>query len=237
MLRRFVIFLVVLAALLALADRGMAAAAGSATASTIKLHEGLAEKPSVTFRGFPFVTQAVRGDFQAVDVTVRDLERGGVTFDRIDAHLEGVKVSLRQALRGRVTAVPVKSGDATIRITYGDLQTFLAGKAGNLRLVSLGGTVYVRSTFGIPGAGTVEVEGAASVKVVGDALRVTVSNARRADGSPLVASVATAAATRSSFSIPVRDLPFGIELKSATLTDTALVVEASAEGIVVDVRS
>lgn len=238
MLRRFVIFLAVLAGLAVLADRGLAAVAGNATGSQIKVHEGLKEDADVHFRGFPFVTQAFSGKFDAVDVTARDVVRGGLTFDRIDAHLEDVEVNLSQALKGRVSAVPVGSGTATVRVTYGDLQSFLARKPGNIRLAVLGGHVAVVSTFGIPGAGQVEVAGTPTVRVSGDTLRVTTSNVQTTAGTGrLSATLSAQAGARSSFSIPMDDLPFGIKVRSAELTDDALVVTASATGLVIDVRS
>ena len=235
-MRRLLIILAILVGILALADRGAAVVAGNTTATQIKIHEGLKEDPEVRFRGFPFLTQAVRGKFRSVDITVRDVVRGGLTIDRIDAHLEGVEVDLGDALEGRVTAVPVRDGEATVRITYGDLQSFLASKPGNIRLVTRAGQVFVVSSFGIPGIGAVDVEGTPKVSVAARTIRVTVSNVHTADGrGGLTGALATQAATRASFTIPLADLPFGITAASATLTDTALVVEARAEGIVVDV--
>jgi hypothetical protein len=237
MFKRLVISLAILAGLLALADRGLAAAAGNATGDQIRIHEGLKEDADVTFRGFPFLTQAIHGRFRHVDVTVRDLQRGGVTFDRIDARLEGVEVDLREALKGRVNAVPVREGDATIRLTYGDLGTWLATRPGNIRLVVRDGKPYVVSSFGIPGVGSVDVEGTPTVRTTAEAVRIVVSDVRVVTGTrTLTATLATSAAARASFTIPLKGLPFGIQVKSATLTADAVVVEASATGLVIDVR-
>ena len=237
MLKRLLVFAGILLGLAALADRGLAVVAGNATASQIKRHEGLREDPDVSFQGFPFVTQAVGGEFERVEVTVRDLERRGLTIDRIDAVLEGVEVDLSAALNGRVSAVPVREGTATLRVTYGDLNSFLATRPGNIRVTPRDGRAYVRSTFGIPNVGQVEVEGTPTVRVAGSAIRVTVSNVRAVGGGPaLTTGLAANAAARSSFTIPLDDLPFGIEVRSAELTGSALVVAASAAGLVIDVR-
>ncbi|HEU0130843.1 MAG TPA: DUF2993 domain-containing protein [Mycobacteriales bacterium] len=237
MFRRLLIFLAILAGLAVAADRGLAAVAGNATAAQVRLHEGLREDPDVTFRGFPFVTQAVHGRFRAVDVTARDVERDGLTVDRIDAHLEGVKIDLGRALKGRVSAVPIQRGRATVTLTYADLGAYLARKPGNIRLAVRAGQVYVTSTYGVTGLGQVEVEGTPSVRVSGDDVRVTVSNVRAvAAGTRLTAAQAGAAGARASFTIPLSKLPFGITVESARLTGEALVVAASAEGLVVDLR-
>ena len=237
MLRRFVIVLAILLGLAALADRAVANAAGNATATQIRIHEGLKEDPSVHFRGFPFVVQALRGKFSAVDVTARDVVREGLTIERIDAHLEGVKVDFGKALKGRVNAVPVRSGTAKVEVTYADLQAYLANRPGNIRFAVKNHEVTVVSTYGVPGVGQVEVEGRPTLTVSGTSLRVTVTNVRTTAGTPaLSATLASQAGARSSFTVSFKDLPFGIEITSARLTDTALVVDADASGIVVDVR-
>ena len=236
MLKRLLIFLVVLTGLAALADIGLAVVAGNATADQVRVHEGLREDPDVSFKGFPFVTQAVAGEFRRVEVTVRDLERGGVTIDRIDATLEGVEVNLSEALKGRVSAVPVREGTATMRLTYGDLQTYLSRKPGNIRIAVRGGRPVVVSSFGIPGAGSVDVEGTPTVRVTSNSIRVSVSAVRAVIGDvTLTSALASAAAARASFTIPLEGLPFGIEVKSAELTDDALEVTATAAGLVIEV--
>jgi hypothetical protein len=235
MLKRFVVFVAILAGLLVLADRALAVVAGNATASEIKKHEQLREDPSVTFRGFPFVTQAFRGRFAEVDVTVRNVEREGVVIDRIDAHLADVRIHLTDAVKGRVTAIPVGKGTATARVTYADLVSFLATKPGNLRIGSVGGQVTVSSTYGVPGLGQVTVEGTPHVAVSGNAVRVTVTDVHVNGVARLTAAQAAAAGLRSSFTVPLAKLPFGIKVGSARLTSDALVLTASAEGFVIDV--
>lgn len=237
MFKRLLIFVAILAGLLALADRGLAVVAGNATAHQIRLHEGLREDPDVTFRGFPFLTQAVRGEFQRVDVTVRDLEREGLVVDRIDATLEGVQVDIGDALQGRVSAVPVEQGDATLRLTYGDLTSYLSRKPGNIRVVVRDGRPFVVSTFGVPGVGQVDVEGTPTVRTTATSVRVTVSRVRVVAGTAsLTASLAASAAARASFTIPLEELPFGIEVTGARLTDAGIEVDATAEGLVIDVK-
>jgi hypothetical protein len=235
-MRKLLVALAVLAGLLALADRGVAKVSADQAAAAVKLHEGLKESPDVTFRGFPFVTQAWHGRFRAVDVTARDVVRDGLTVDRIDAHLEGVHVKLDKVIHGKVVEVPVDRGRATLHVTYGNLQTYLAKRPGNLRLVVVDGRVRVRSTFGVPGVGSVEVEGTPAVKVTGDQVKVTVTEVKATVGGPaLSVTLATQAGARSSFALPFDDLPFGIRIERAELTGTELVVDAAAAGLVIDV--
>ena len=237
-MRKLIVFLWLLIGLLLLADRGAAYVAGNQTARQVRIHEGLREDPKVTFRGFPFVTQAADNRFDRVDVTVRDYERGGIRIDRIDATLRGVEVSVSKALHGRLDTVAADSGTATVHVRYADLGEYLRAKPGNIRLTVRAGQVFVTSTFGVPNVGTVEVEGAPTVTVTDTAVRVVVKTVHVVSGSArLTGALAATAAARASFEVPLRGLPFGIKAVSAALTDTALVVQATAVGLVIDVGS
>lgn len=236
-MRKLGIILAVLLGILALADRGLAMVAANATADQIQKHEKLRERPDVSFGGFPFITQAVSGNFSSVTVTARDVEREGLAIDRIEARLKGVKVDIGDAMKGRVTSVPVREGEATVHVTYGDLQRFLSDRPGNIRVGPRDdGQVVVVTTIGIPGAGSIEVEGTPRVAVAGRSITVTVTNVRRSgSGEGLSPPVAAQAMGRASFTIPLDSLPFGIRASSAELTRSALVVEATAEGLVIPV--
>ena len=237
MFKRLLIVLVLLGGLAVLADRGLAYVAGNATARQIKIREGLKEDPDVTFRGFPFATQAVRGEFDEVAVTVRDIERDGLVVERIDATLRGVEIDLNDALNGRVTAVPVDRGEATLRLSYGDVNQYLTRRPGNIRVVVREGRPYVVSSFGVPGVGQLDVEGTPTVRVTKTSVRVSVTGVHPVTGSTaLNDALARAAGIRASFTIPLDDLPFGIQVSGAELTATGMLVDATATGFVIDVR-
>jgi hypothetical protein len=236
LLKRLVIGLVVPLGLLALADRGLAMYAGNATGHQIRLREGLREDAEVTFRGFPFTTQAIRGRFREVDVTVRDLERNDLVIDRIDADLRNVEVDLGDALNGRVRAVPVESGTATLRLTYGDVNTWLTSRPGNVRIVVREGRPYVVSSFGVPNVGQIDVEGTPSVRVTKTSVTVSVTGVHPVTGSTtLNDALARTAGARASFTLSLDGLPFGIALTGAELTADALVVDATATGLILEV--
>lgn len=215
MIRRLLVLATILVGLAALADRGLAALAGNATAAAVQRSENLSEKPDVSFNGFPFLTQALRGRFREVEISIRDVKREGVTITRIDARLEDVEVGLGDALSGEVEAVPIGEGTAVATLSYADVNEFLATRPGNLRVSARDGRLLVTGTVVVAGRAQ-SAEEQATVRVSGDSLVVTT--------------------TRFRFTIPVRGLPFGITLTSVRHTDEALLVSASARGIVVRVR-
>ncbi|MDQ1708971.1 MAG: LmeA-like phospholipid-binding, partial [Frankiaceae bacterium] len=63
MLKRLAVALLVLLGLLAVADRYIASAAGSAAGGQVRRAIDTPANPHVTFGGFPFLTQALFGHF------------------------------------------------------------------------------------------------------------------------------------------------------------------------------
>src|SRR4249920_296609 len=99
--RRAVIVVAVLAALLVGVDRAACWLAQRGLADAIQRSQGLAAPPEVAIRGFPFLTQAFSGRYQQVDVRVQDLTaRNGVHVDALDARLTGVHLPLADAVGG-----------------------------------------------------------------------------------------------------------------------------------------
>ena len=119
----------VLAAGAVAVDRLAAAVAGGRVADRIASSESLADPPTVSFGGGPFLIQALRGRYTDVSVTARDLRRGPVLIARIEARLHGVRLRLVDALRGRLGAVAIDSAQATALLRYPDLAAALPNRA------------------------------------------------------------------------------------------------------------
>ncbi|MBW3551514.1 MAG: LmeA family phospholipid-binding protein [Proteobacteria bacterium] len=103
---------------------------GIALPEGVQATTALPEEPDVTVRGFPFLTQALSGRYDRVDISARDAPAGEMTLTRLDTTLRGVRVTLSQALSGSVGEVPVDAVEARALleerkgdIGYGDLLT------------------------------------------------------------------------------------------------------------------
>jgi hypothetical protein len=121
-----VIVLVVLGGLAVGADFGLAAAAEYQVSKKMRTQLGLADDPSVTIHGFPFVTQAVAGDYSDITVeadgvpvkdTLRDL---GVKAD-----LRHVRVALSDLLSGTAKSVTIDEVDGQVKIRAADVGRLL----------------------------------------------------------------------------------------------------------------
>ena len=210
-MRRWIVVTVVIVGLLVLADRLGVAAADRAVAVRIQTDQGLSQRPDVSIHGFPFLNQAIDGRYDDVTLTLHDLHRSGVPVHTLTVDLHGVHVPLRAVFAGHVSRVPVDRANASLLLSFGDLNNFLAGK-------------HVSVSEGANG----EIKVSGSVTVLGRT--VTASGSGRIDvrGHDLVVTVGHGL----DFSIPLGGLPFRIALVSAKATKAGIVVQATASGLV-----
>lgn len=214
--------------LLAVADRVAARVVASAVAVEIQRSENLVDKPGVEIRGFPFLSQALRGRYGRVEVSAVGIRREGVRIERLDAVLSDVRVSARDVLAGRVGAVPVGDVSAEVLITYADLNATLSPEGLTVR--AEGDRLQVRREVEVFGR-TVSAAADAAVSVRGDTIVLTASRIRLGNDAA-DALVTRALAGRLDATVPVTGLPLGLRLSSASVGPDGLSVAAAGSSIV-----
>lgn len=121
-----IVVLIVLVGLLVGADYGLAAAAEYQVSKKMRSELNLADDPSVNIHGFPFITQAIAGDYHDISInatgvpaknTLRDLE--------VDADLHDVRVKLSDLLSGNVSQVRVDEVDGQVKVKASDIGRLL----------------------------------------------------------------------------------------------------------------
>jgi hypothetical protein len=118
-MRRFLVLIVVLALLAVVADRAAWWFAQQSIAAEIQRAGKLSTQPKVTVGGFPFVTQALQGNYKQIDAKLRNPDvDGGLTIDTLDIQLRGVRVSISDLINRRVEAVPVDEAAAIATISF-----------------------------------------------------------------------------------------------------------------------
>ena len=117
-----VITLIVLGLLLVAADFALAAAGEYQIAQRMREKLQLDEDPSVRINGFPFMLQAVRGDYrhvqiEATGVPIKD-ERAGVDLRDLDikADLRHTRVELSDLLAGNVSKATIDEVEGSVKI-------------------------------------------------------------------------------------------------------------------------
>ena len=222
-MKGLVVTIVVLLALAVAADRIAVGIAEDRVAEQLASQSGLAGTPSVDIAGFPFLTQAVAGDYEDVRIALTADDLGQPAGTHADVALHGVHVPLSSVLSGSVSEVPVDRVDGTATLSYELLSAQLGGD-----------TTLRREGDGLRITKTVEV--------LGQTLPLTATGTVTLDGNDLVVDVDEASGAgvdvpdflvdRVSGLLDIRykipALPFGLRLTS---------VEPGRDGVVVTVEA
>jgi DUF2993 family protein len=220
--RRLLIALLVVVVLLVVADRIADAVAEHEAATLLQRSQNLAHRPDVSVTGFPFLTQLVSGDFDEIDVRADDLMVGDgnrqLRVRRLDVAMHDVHVA--RDFRSATS----KSSTATAKIRYSDV-------AGTLGVtLAYAGDHRVRATHTVTLAG-VSVPASATAGVhLSDSGELTF-----VDPKVTVAGQSVPTEVSSYFSgvfgtaIPLRGLPFGVQVRSLSAGPDGLTVRLTAQ--------
>ncbi|GLY48590.1 DUF2993 domain-containing protein [Lentzea sp. NBRC 102530] len=122
-----IVTVIVLGVLLVAADFALAAAGEYQIAQRMREKLQLSEDPSVRINGFPFALQALRGDYQHVEirasgVPVKDEQQGVDLRDLdVEADLLHTRVELADLLAGNVSKATIDTVKGSVRIKALDL--------------------------------------------------------------------------------------------------------------------
>lgn len=230
-MRKLAVGLALLLVVLLVADRVAASIAAGAVAARLQQSGALRSEPSVSIRGFPFLTQALAGRYAEIDVTARSVSRGGVRVSRLDATIVGARIGVSAALKGSVSAVPVERLHATALVSYADLAT--ASDLPGAVVASVKGGVRVSGRVTVLGK-SVRASTVSTVRLSGEDIVVTARSVSVEGGSS--AAVVAALAHLLDLRVRVGRLPYGLELDGVRATGAGLLLTASSGPTVLTVH-
>lgn len=225
-MRRLVGTLLVLCALAFAADRGALIMAKRELATEIQAKTQVRQRPGISLRGFPFLTQAFRGRYEGGQVTLHDLRTDRLRVQSLVVDLRDVRLPLSDLLSGAVFAVPVGQLTGTARINYSELAAAtgiphlrLRTRAGRLEIVlpvtRLGQTILIVAT--------------GRIAVSGHALRIT---AGQVQGLPVPQALVDFALAQLRNRLSLEHLPYGLALTGVAVRDTGIEVQVQARNVV-----
>lgn len=116
------VVLVIFGTIFTVVDRYAVGVAQRRIAAQIQESQNLATQPEVVVRGFPFLTQVVRGRYDEIDAYLNRPPVGDdLKIDALDVRLRGVRLRLADALAGDVGDIPVQSATAVARVSYTEI--------------------------------------------------------------------------------------------------------------------
>lgn len=230
-MRRLLTGLVVLALFLVVADRVGVRIAQRQVAHQLRTSAGLTSDPSVSITGFPFLTQAVSGRYNRIELTTGSLRRGGVRLASLTVSLHGVELPLSQALSGTVSAVPVAALTASAVVTYADVAS--VGSLAGVSVTPTGSGVRVTARLTVLGQ-AVEVSTESTVRLSGSSVVITAQRLTVLGQSSSLLD--NALAGRLDLRVPIGSLPYRLALTGVHVTPAGLVVDARSGPTVLTTR-
>ncbi len=231
-MRRLAVVLLVLFALVAVADRVGAVVAGRAVAAELQSAGALSVRPEVEVRGIPFLTQALSGRYEDVRVRATDVPAGETTVRELAAELSGVRAPLGEAISGSLTEVRVDRVDAQALLSY-DALSRRSGER-ELSLSAEGERVRVRGSVRIGGQ-TLAAEAVSAVELRGDVLVITAEQVNVGD-ERVDRAIERALQGKLDLRVPVSGLPYGLELTDVAVGPDGIRLQAAARDTVLTAR-
>lgn len=224
-MKRLVALLLLLVVLCA-ADRGAEQVAEGVLAAQVG--DELRGSPSVEIGGWPFLTQALAGRYEAIDVRGDGLRQAGLEVRDVAVRLEGVQVPLSSVVGGDITSVPVDRLSGRVRVPYGDLADAAAQRGITLR--TEGDRVRVTARLTLLGQ-SVEASALSRVAVEGDELVVGAQDYQVA-GQALTGALRRAVDGRLDVRVPLPVLPYGLRVTGVQVAADGVDVQAASDGAV-----
>jgi hypothetical protein len=142
--------------------------------------------PQVTINGVPFLTQALNGNYDSIEVDLADLQGGEIPLQEVHAVGEDVRLPLSQVIDGKPEPVATRA-HGTATISYVSLVKLIqenAPQGFDLEGLTLGGAGGSALTASIDAndLGLGNVTGVGKVTVVDGALRVQITELKTSDG-------------------------------------------------------
>jgi hypothetical protein len=229
--KALVVVLVLVLGLAVLADRMAHGMAEDRVATELEEKGGLQGTPDVEIAGFPFLTQALGGRYEDVEISLTAEELGQPAGTRADIALHGVEVPLSSVLSGSVAQVPVERIDGTATLSYALLSEQLGSD-----------TELAREDDGLRITRTVEV--------FGQSVRLTAVGQITLEGSDLVVDVSEVsgagveapdflleqAADLLDIRYTVPALPFDLQLTDVSPDDDGVDIRVEATDTVLTAR-
>lgn len=220
--RKLLVRLAVLLALAVVADRISVAVVDGVVASQLKKVGRLSADPSVSVKGFPFLTQALSGRYDRIEVTVPSFDAGDVMLRDLRLVVRGAALPLKEAVGGSVGAVAIDGISGTAQLPYSDLAALSTVR--DLTVTPAGDGVMLRGTVLIRGR-TVKGTALASAELDHGALVVR-SRSVRTD-VPMSAAATQQVGALLDLRVRLDHLPFGLRVTGAAVGATAVRLTAS----------
>ncbi len=228
-MRKLLITLIVLVVLLVGIDFGLRWFATKRVSDAIATELELAASPDVAVSGFPFVLQAVKGEYNTISINAPGQTLGPVSGANADVTLNGVRIPFSDALSGNGSAMTAASADLRVTIPAANLASAF-GLSGLTITPAADGQLTLSSTIAVAGQ-TFPVTATLGAAVVDSTLQLRAGSVQGAD-IEVPTDILNAAISTFNLDIPLVDVPFNINAATVGVAGSDLVLTGSVSDIV-----
>ncbi|GAA4636104.1 DUF2993 domain-containing protein [Actinoallomurus vinaceus] len=179
--------------------------------------------PKVSIKGFPFLTQALDGRYDEIDINVGELTEQGVRLTDTTVALKGVTAPMSDAMHGDASKMVADTATSTATIGYDDVNKQAPN---NMKVSAQGSSLQVRGPYTVLGV-TRTVTATVTVQPSGRTVRV-VPQTVKAGGMAVPVGLVRQAFT---FTMPVKGLPLGTRISDVQVKPEGLRVSTTAQNV------
>ncbi|QBI52168.1 LmeA family phospholipid-binding protein [Streptomonospora litoralis] len=221
-MRKFLVFVIFVLIAVAIADRGLHYAAESEIASRVEQQYEMSSEPEVTIGGFPFLTQAISGEYDRIRIVTGAIVVGDVQLERVDVTARDVRAPLADLMTE--PSVVAGTARAKVMLPYSELQKRLPE---GIVIENENGSPRMSGDLAL-GQYSTPVSADLEVAVEGDTILVTPSNIEigqsQLGGMGLVEDML-------AMQVPVPEMPFGLEVTGIEALPNGVEVSAEASDV------
>jgi hypothetical protein len=222
-LRNTIIVVLALIVLFIVADRGAVLYAQNQVAQQFKEQGGFEGTPSVSIKGFPFLTQVIAHNIHEITITSDKIKAGPVTITNLDADITDVK------LNGAFTAGTIGHLDGQALIPFSGLTSALGGALGGGDLGDLASGVTIKSAGGNKIKASFDlliVSGSATLKVTrepGNKIHIQLLSSH---GLP-----SEITDQLKNLTVPIPALPLGMKIQRIQVTADGISIHVTGQNV------
>lgn len=232
-LLRSLIVAIAIVVLLYGADRVAAHLAEGRIADVVQSDAHLVHKPQVIVHGFPFLTQAVAGRYERIEVKADDIFNSTTgTGSTTVVDFDGVHIPASKAVSGQVHEVPVDHVSGEVAVTFADIEAAshvagltvrpVAGRPDEVSVTESVSVLGVQKSVGVT----------AHVALSGNTITLKATGVNVPANVSLPPAVLEKIRSRAGFNVQVPGLSSGVRLTSVSVQPDAVVATVRADNIV-----
>lgn len=223
-MRKLLIVVIILAGLLVAADRIGVVVADHEVADHIQTAYHLPSKPSVSVRGFPFLTQVVSRHYDEIDVSTGQLTTQGVTVNNLVAKLTGVRAPMSDLMGHGSATISAARVSGTATVPFASVRRRLPA---GVRLSQDGNALRLSGKVSYLGL-SLPVTADALLSPSGSGIAVTPTRIQVAHDGGALSSLISG---QFHFVVPITGLPLHLSIKSVHVVPGGVRVGATASNV------